>query len=216
MSTQNNAAAPRFLRKEYLGNGEELRVETRKTKLYYFPGPILAIVVILVLDYAAAAAKYAGLPAVPGITRLFAAMPTAGGWSGATYVLAFLSILTLGVLLLLVSRYLEWMRTVYAVTSSRVIIQTGVFSREFEEIPINQVRGIEIHQTFWHRLLGYGSLRVSSEGGNRIGNENWRGLPKPFAIQKAIENASQKIARGQSPPMTPAAAAPAVPPAAPA
>jgi hypothetical protein len=213
MSTQTVTPVPKFLRPEYLGNGEEIRAESRATKLHYFPGPLLALFVILVLDYAAAAARYAWLPSVPGLTPLFRALPGGGGWTGATFALTFTFILTLGVLLLLGIRYLRWIRTVYVVTSSRVIIQTGVFSRDFEEIPIRQVRGIDVHQTFLHRLFGYGTLRLSSEGGSRVGNEKWVGLPRPFDFQRAIENASQNISRGQSPPMTPPAvpAAPATP-----
>jgi|HubBroStandDraft_4_1064222.scaffolds.fasta_scaffold419272_1 uncharacterized membrane protein YdbT with pleckstrin-like domain len=204
MSTPPPArSSSRLLRPGYLANGEELRDETRGTMYHYFPGPIFALVVILVLDYAAVAAKYSWLPAVPGLTPLFRAFPSAGGWAGASFVLGFLSILTLLVLLLLGVRYLRWTRTVYAVTSSRVIIQTGIFSRDFEEIPITQVRGIDVHQTIVHRILGYGTLRVSSEGGTRVGNESWFGLPRPFEFQRAIETASQRITRGQSPPMSP-------------
>jgi membrane protein YdbS with pleckstrin-like domain len=203
MTTSTAPSVSRLLRGGYLANGEELRDETRGTKFYYFPGPLFALFVILVLDYAAVAANYRWLPAVPALTPLFQALPPAGVWTGASFLLAFLSILTLAVLLLLGVRYLRWTRTVYAVTSSRVIIQSGIFSRDFEEIPITQVRGIDVHQTFVHRVLGYGTLRVSSEGGTRVGNENWYGIPRPFDFQRAIETASQRITRGQSPPMSP-------------
>jgi membrane protein YdbS with pleckstrin-like domain len=206
MSTPNvTPVAPRYLRKQYLSDGEELRAETRATKLYYFPGPILALFIVALLDFAVAAAKYSWLPAVPGLTPFFSGLPGAGGTSGATLVLGFFLVLTLFALLLLMFRYLEWIRTVYAVTSSRVIIQSGVFARDFEEIPISQVRGIDVHQTFIDRLLGYGSIRVSSEGNSPVGNEDWVGIPQPFNFQRLIENASQNISRGRSPPMAPPA-----------
>jgi hypothetical protein len=215
MSIPTHAPPTKYLRRTYLANGEEIRAETRVTKWHYFPGPIFALLVVGILDYATAAARYPGLPAFPGLTPFFAVLPSAGGWTGATFALAFLGILTLGALLLVGLRYLEWTRTVYAVTTSRVIIQKGIFSRDFEEIPIRQVRGIEVHQSFVRRILGFGTLRLSSEGGSRVGNENWVGLPNPFGFQHAIETESQSISRGQSPPMTPpavpAAAAPVVP-----
>jgi hypothetical protein len=203
MSTTIRAPSTKYLRQQYLANGEVVRAETRATMFHYFPGPIFALLVIAVLDYSAAAARDTWLPAVPGLTPLFSGIPAGGGWSGATYVLGFFGILTLAAVLLLVVRYLQWIRSVYAVTSSRVIIQKGVFARDLEEIPISQVRGIEVHQTFVHRLLGYGTLRVSSEGGSQVGNEDWIGIPQPFNFQRIIENASQNLARGQSPPMTP-------------
>jgi hypothetical protein len=203
MSMPPDTSSTRLLRSTYLADGEELRAETRATKLHFFPGPILAILVMLTLDYSAAAARYAAMPAFPGLTPFFSKFTAGGNASGAAFALDFFAILSLAAFVLLAARYLEWIRTVYAVTSSRVIIQKGVFARDLEEIPISQVRGIEVHQTFVHRLLGYGVLRVSSEGGSRIGNEDWVGIPQPFVFQRLIENASQNIARGQTPPMVP-------------
>jgi hypothetical protein len=49
--------------------------------------------------------------------------------------------------------------------------------------------------------MGFGTLRVSSEGGSRVGNEDWFGIPGPFKFQRIIETASQNLSRGQSPPM---------------
>jgi membrane protein YdbS with pleckstrin-like domain len=197
MANYATAPTPRLLRRQDLVDGEELRAETRATKLYYFPGPVTALLVILSLDYAALAAVHGWLPAVPGLTPFFQAFPA----GGAGFMVDFFAVLTLGVLVLLAARYLEWMRTVYAVTSSRIIIQKGILARDLEEIPISQVRGIEVHQSFLHRLMGFGTLRVSSEGGSRVGNEDWFGIPGPFKFQRIIETASQNLSRGQSPPM---------------
>jgi membrane protein YdbS with pleckstrin-like domain len=201
MSDQPTPVRPRLLRGASLADGEEIRAETRATALHYFPGPIAALILILGLDYAAIASASSLLPAVPLLTSLFGGVPTGAGWSAFHLLLGFFLILTLIVLVLLFARYLEWIRTVYAVTSSRVIVQQGVFSREFHEIPITQVRGVDVHQTFVHRLLGYGTMRVSSEGGAAIGNEDWVGIPDPFKFQLAIETANQNITRGRGPAM---------------
>jgi Bacterial PH domain len=203
MSALPAAAPPRLLRPDYLANGEELRAETRATMLHYFPGPILALWLMLVLDEAAVAALVPWLPGLPGLTPFLRGISGGGSSSGAAFVLDVFLVLTLAALLLLGVRYFRWIRTVYAVTSSRIIIQRGVFSRDLEEIPISQVRGIEVHQSFLHRILGFGTLRVSSEGNSRVGNEDWIGIPQPFVFQRVIENASQNISRGQSPPITP-------------
>jgi membrane protein YdbS with pleckstrin-like domain len=192
------APVPRLLRREDLVDGEELRAETRATKLRYFPGPLAALFLIVLLDYAAAASVYPWLPGFAGMTPMLGGLP--GG--GATLILYFFLLLTGGALILLFARYLEWIRTVYAVTSSRIIIRKGIFSRDLEEIPISQVRGIEVHQSFVHRVLGYGTIRVSSEAGSTVGNEDWFGIPSPFNFQRVIETASQRISRGQAPPMS--------------
>ena len=101
MQDQPAAPSPRYLRRSYLANGEELPAETRATKLYFFPGPVLALALILLLDYAAAAATTPGLLAVPALTPFFGGFSAAAGWSGAALAYRFLHALTLGALLLL-------------------------------------------------------------------------------------------------------------------
>ncbi|MCI4367366.1 MAG: PH domain-containing protein [Thermoplasmata archaeon] len=114
-------------------------------------------------------------------------------------------LLLLSVLWLLV-RYLRWISTVYAITTHRVIIQKGILGREFDEIPIPQVRGVDVRQTILQRMFRYGTVKVSSEGGlSSVGNEDWVGIPRPFDFQRLVESASQAIARGayNQPPAAP-------------
>jgi len=84
---------------------------------------------------------------------------------------------------------------VYAVTTSRVIIQRGIFSRQLDEIPISQVRAVQINQGLIERLLGFGTVRVTSEQLNPIANEAWRGIPQPFEFQRLINGAAGKQGR---------------------
>jgi membrane protein YdbS with pleckstrin-like domain len=190
MATPAPRSMPRLLKATYLADQEYLLEETRATGLYYFPGPIVWIVIwgLFALFTAAAAYNWSGQ-----IAAWSNALSTIAGWihvsAFATYLFyVFLFLVFLGFLRLLI-RYLRWISTVYAVTSRRVIIQKGILGRDFDEIPVLQVRGVDVHQSFLQRVLGYGTVRVSSEGGNRIGNEDWKGIPKPFRFQKLIEDA---------------------------
>jgi membrane protein YdbS with pleckstrin-like domain len=187
---------PKLLRATYLADTESMLRETRPTALFYLPGPIILLLILAVLDYAAAAAYY-----------MWAANPLGtliGKYSRVTsldkLVLVFFIFLTLIALLWLLVRYLRWISTVYAVTNTRVIVQKGIFGRNFDEIPVNQVRGVDVHQTFGQRILGYGTVTVSSEGGTKVGNEAWRGVPRPFEFQRLIENATQVLNRTRSGP----------------
>jgi membrane protein YdbS with pleckstrin-like domain len=170
--------SPRFLHAPYLSGQESLLVETRGTPLFYLPGPIAFLVVVLILVGLWAAYS----SAVPTVS--------VAGRALTTYVLyLFLLLLAIG-LIWLVVRYLRWISTVYAVTDRRVVLQRGIAGRNFDEIPILQVRGVDVHQSFGQRILGYGTVRVSSEGSRTIGNEDWEGVPHPFRFQKIIENAT--------------------------
>ncbi|HTT73425.1 MAG TPA: PH domain-containing protein [Thermoplasmata archaeon] len=188
---------PRLLKATFLGDQEFLLEETRATKLFYFPGPIVWLLITGVLTYLSAAAYFGW----PGLAAWTNALGTLAGWvhvgssTWALWTTLFFAVLfLLGVIRTFV-RYLRWISTVYAVTNRRVIVQKGILGKDFDEIPVTQVRGIDVHQSFGQRLLGYGTVRVSSEGGSRIGNEDWKGIPKPFRFQKLIENASQMSAR---------------------
>ncbi len=188
---------PKHLRASYLAPQEMLLRETRATKLYFFPGPIVALLIVAFLDYSAWSARDPGSgPSVPWITHALSTLPTVSGTPVVDYVFDLLLLLTVIVLLLLLVRYLRWITTVYAVTTSRVIIQRGIVSRDFLEIPVDQVRGVDVHQTPGERILGYGTITISSEGGKTVGNEAWKGIPKPFQFQRLVEGASQNIRSG--------------------
>jgi membrane protein YdbS with pleckstrin-like domain len=178
---------PRLLKATYLADQEYLLEETRATALFYLPGPILWLLVFGVLAWITEAARLGWAGQVPGYTHLIHRL----GATDERYLAYLLALLFLIGLLFLLVRYLRWVRTVYAVTSRRVIVQKGIFSRDFDEIPVLQVRGVDVHQSIVQRIFGFGTVRVSSEGGSRLGNEDWRGIPKPFRFQKLIEDASQ-------------------------
>jgi hypothetical protein len=184
---------PRLLKATYLADEEFLLEETRATKLYYFPGPILWIIVFGVVSLFTAAHYYGwGAFQISGwntfLNDISSVIPT-------RWMLLFFVFLVLVGLIWLLIRAARWYRTVYAVTSNRVIVQTGILGRDFHDIPVTQVRGVDVHQSFPQRILGYGTVRVSSEGGSRLGNEDWKGIPKPFRFQKMIEDATQGVAR---------------------
>jgi membrane protein YdbS with pleckstrin-like domain len=188
-------AMPRLLKATYLADEEFLLEETRATKLYYFPGPILWILLFGFLTIITAAYQYGWTQVQVGGWNSFLSHIGAAGSTGTRWTLIVFLFLTLVGLLWLLVRGLRWIRTVYAVTSNRVIVQTGILGKDFHEIPVGQVRGVDVHQSFGQRILGYGSVRVSSEGDSRLGNEDWKGIPKPFRFQKMIEDAAQGVAR---------------------
>lgn len=185
---------PRLLRATYLAQNEGMLRETRATALFYLPGPIVALLFFGILDLGAYSGNHSTF-SIPGLTSAFANL--AGRLSAAAYTDLWdaLLFLTLIVFLWLVWRYLRWISTVYAVTTQRVIVQRGIVSRDFDEIPLLQIRGVDVHQTVGQRMLGYGTMWVSSEGtGTRLGNEAWNGIPKPFEFQRLVESASQALA----------------------
>ena len=187
---------PRLLKATYLADQEYLLEETRATKLFYFPGPVVWILITGLLTFFSAAYWKGWGGQIGAWNSVISTLATWTHVALSTFqygtVLFFAFLVLLGLIRLAV-RYVRWVRTVYAVTSHRVIVQTGILGKDFHEIPVTQVRGVDVHQGFAQRLLGYGTVRVSSEGGSGLGNEDWQGIPKPFRFQKMVEDASQGV-----------------------
>jgi membrane protein YdbS with pleckstrin-like domain len=203
----------KLLKSTYLAENEALLRETRATRLFYFPGPVVGLLFFSAILYTGAAAFFSFLPAVWPITQAIEKGASLPFYKYA--VLGLLGLIVFGFILWILVRYFRWISKVYAITSNRVIVQSGIVGRDFEEIPLNQIRGVDVRQTGWERLLRFGSVYVSAERGAMVregidpmGNEEWKGIPRPFDFQRIIEAATQNLIRGQAgagpyPPMAP-------------
>lgn len=186
------AREPQLLKPAFLSADESLLEETRASRWLYLPGPTVWTVAFLLLAYLTWAPSV-GLPAVSAYRELLSGFASFATIDDATFRLLTTVVLLLLVavgLLWLIVRFVRWTRTIYAVTDRRVLVQRGILGRDLEEIPVDQVRAVEVTQSFGHRLLGYGTVSVSSEGGSgALGRGDWPGIPRPFRFQKLIEDA---------------------------
>jgi uncharacterized membrane protein YdbT with pleckstrin-like domain len=70
----------------------------------------------------------------------------------------------IGFIWLAVWPYLKWRTTHYVFTNERVLLQTGVFSRNRRDIPVNRINDHSMSQSFIERMLGCGTLTIESAG----------------------------------------------------
>jgi membrane protein YdbS with pleckstrin-like domain len=77
-------------------------------------------------------------------------------------IVVFLSITVLPSLVALPQALARIKNTHYKVTSQRIVIESGVFSRSLEEIDMRSVDDIEFHQTFLERIFGIGQVFIIS------------------------------------------------------
>lgn len=87
---------------------------------------------------------------------LIVALSAAAEWLPAGLILA-LFIFTVITLL----RY----QMLYTVTSKRVIVRTGLVSRNTKEVEIRHTRELQVRQGIIERLLNYGTLEVTTAAG---------------------------------------------------
>jgi uncharacterized membrane protein YdbT with pleckstrin-like domain len=86
------------------------------------------------------------------------------GFPSIYWILAWLTLLLLGPLLIGLFLFARWaahmLTTEFAVTDHRVILKRGLFNRATQEIAIDSVEGVELEQSLWGRLFGFGRVVV--------------------------------------------------------
>lgn len=85
--------------------------------------------------------------------------------SAQTGLFYYVSIfLLLSGLFQLIKRILFKMGAEYVVTNKKVILKSGILNRDALELVLNKCEGIRINQSFMGRMLGFGSIVVTTGG----------------------------------------------------
>jgi len=103
------------------------------------------------------------------------------------YIFGVITLITgVGLLFLAyaVYKHLSIRSTERAVTNWRVIQKKGIVSVETEEILMNAIETITIHQSITERLMGGGTVKVTGRGGVVI---DIKDVDEPIVVKKAIE-----------------------------
>lgn len=92
-------------------------------------------------------------------------------------------------LVLLVIAYIRYKTTELAITNKRVVVKTGLISRNIIEINIAKVESVEVAQSVLGRLFDFGSLSISGTGFNEAPIPN---ISDPMGFRKALTQAQAK------------------------
>jgi uncharacterized membrane protein YdbT with pleckstrin-like domain len=106
-------------------------------------------------------------------------------WRLIVYLL--LAIPTLGIALL--AALYEWLRLrsiEMGVTNRRVVRKTGIVSRETAELRLASIETIDLRQSTWGRLLGFGDVVLTGRGESAM---IFARLAEPLEAKRAIEGA---------------------------
>jgi uncharacterized membrane protein YdbT with pleckstrin-like domain len=106
-------------------------------------------------------------------------------WRLIVYLL--LAIPTLG--LALIAAIYEWLRLrsiEMGVTNRRVVRKTGIVSRETAELRLASIETIDLRQSAWGRMLGFGDVVLTGRGESAM---IFSRLASPLEAKRAIESA---------------------------
>lgn len=110
-------------------------------------------------------------------------------WTAKWRLIVFLvlAIPTLG--LALFAALYEWLRLraiEQGVTNRRVVRKTGIVSRNSEELRLASIETIDLHQSVWGRMFGYGDVVLTGRGESSM---IFARLAAPLEAKRAIEGA---------------------------
>jgi hypothetical protein len=74
--------------------------------------------------------------------------------------------------------------TEMAVTNKRVIIKVGYLTKRTIELFLSKVESVEVQQTVFGRMLGYGSITVRGTGGT---NEPFNHVADPLEFRRQVQ-----------------------------
>lgn len=80
--------------------------------------------------------------------------------------------------------------TEMAYTNKRMILKTGIFSRDTDEIRIDRIESIDIKQSIVGRILGFGTIYVTGTGAKIIALE---AVTDVIEIRKALVSLSDEV-----------------------
>jgi hypothetical protein len=80
--------------------------------------------------------------------------------------------------------------TEMAVTNRRVVIKTGLTSRKTIEMLLNKVESIEVSETAFGRMLGYGAIVVIGTGGTP---EPFPRVAHPLEFRSQVQQQIEKL-----------------------
>jgi putative membrane protein len=84
------------------------------------------------------------------------------GFRGGRGVVGVLLVLLLLAALSAGAAVLEWWRTSYEVRGGRLLVERGLLSRSLTVVPVDRVRGVDVHASALQRLLGIVTVRVDA------------------------------------------------------
>ncbi len=92
----------------------------------------------------------------------------------------------------LVWRVLAWLSRSYVLTDRRLLVRAGVLGRIAGDVPLARIQRTTMSQTLLERLLGLGTIGISTADGPAM---NWLMVPGPERVVDEIRRATEACPR---------------------
>ncbi len=72
----------------------------------------------------------------------------------------------------------------FVITNKRIIMKTGLISRKTFEMNLQKIESVNVDQSFWGRLLGFGTVSIVGTGGSR---ESFSDISDPLLFRRKFQ-----------------------------
>jgi uncharacterized membrane protein YdbT with pleckstrin-like domain len=111
------------------------------------------------------------------------------------FILCVLLIAAFGIgIILLLYWYIKTRATALTVTDQELMYERGILSKDRTSVSLKHIRSVNIAQGFVNRVMGVGTVQVSTAGD--LPEFTIADMPDPYVIQEAITKAQEM--RGQN------------------
>ena len=111
---------------------------------------------------------------------------------GAVLALVILGWVLIGIYIFIVMT-VKYHTTEIGVTTHRFILKTGLLTLNTQEIALQNIEGVKVHQSVWGRIFGYGNLRIEGTGVDAVYVPKM--IDDPIGFRRAIESAKEGKAK---------------------
>lgn len=176
-------------------NPKEITLAQERLHWGIFAGPVLAVLCLFLLTLPALVPIYI----MGNVMRQFYPQPSQNPGS-LLYSLVFLPELLVGLPLILIV-WMAYLKSTITLTNRRLIYRTGLLVRVAGELPLENVEAIIMVEPLLGRVLGYGTVIVTSVGGLRF-PLRYLASPQKFhaILQKAVAGAKSPAGSTPKPP----------------
>jgi uncharacterized membrane protein YdbT with pleckstrin-like domain len=106
------------------------------------------------------------------------------------FILAVLLILAFGIgIIILLYWYIKTRATALTVTNQELMYERGILSKDRTSVSLKHIRSVNIAQGFVNRILGVGTVQISTAGDEP--EFTIADMPDPYVIQEAIAKAQE-------------------------
>ncbi len=82
--------------------------------------------------------------------------------------------------------WIQCLSAALEITNKRTVSRNGLFSRSTSEVVHDNIRNVQVDQTFWERIWHVGTVGISSSGQDGI-EIQMKKVPKPGELQRTID-----------------------------